>query len=52
MKPKYHFAIIILCIILLPLIYYLNGEENNWITLIPLSILIFYFLIGLIFSRK
>jgi hypothetical protein len=45
---KAHFILILVSIILLPSIYFLNGENAHWSQLIPLGYLVYSLIVGCI----
>lgn len=49
---KANLYLIALAILLLPLIYFLNGEQKHWSQLIPLGYLIYSFVVGTISFLK
>lgn len=49
---KANLYLIALAILLLPLIYFLNDEQNHWSQLFPLGYLIYSFIVGTISFLK
>lgn len=45
---KANLYLIALAILLLPLIYFLNGEQKHWSQVIPLGYLVYSFVVGTI----